>query len=670
MTRNEAAWKKWIDENEPEKCPVPDGYEEKLSTEGGVGQFQRLCLVRALREDRTMVTADMFIADVLGPEYIKPVTDQITSIYEESNPNTPVLYLLTAGADPTANIEELCRKKKLPHQPSVTSMGEGQEVEAQAAIETGFVNGQWVILSNSHLAIEYMAEMEHILNPKDKTINENFRLWITCEATKEFPLGLLQMAIKVTIEPPKGLKAGLHKTFNTMVNQDFLEKVEPYERWRSIVFTICFLHSIVQERRKFCPLGFCKAYEFNTADLSASLDYCEGHMNKSTTLGLPYSWAAMQYMVTQVQYGGRITDAEDNIMFDTYGKLWVNSDCLQQNYCFNQAVTEFVYMVPDVLEHTRFLDYIDRMPPSDSPPIFGLHPNADLTFRKNESLAMINTLIETMPKDDGGGSGKSFEQEVMEKVEKEMLPSIPADMVWIEIQERLKVLKGPRGLVGSDGKYHTIPLNIFLSQELQRMQGMLTIVKNTLNNIVQAIQGNIIMSPQIVDAINAVGEMRIPTTWLVDPSGAEISWLAPNLGAWIKSMIDRHHQMWSWVSKERPVSFWLTGFFNPQGFLTAMKQEVTRQKKQLNWALDEVSYWTEPLREFVPGEDGRIENRTFSNPPSDGVLIHGLFLEGAGWHKTDKRLDESEPKILFTPFPVMHVTAVSTAPPPDARAGQ
>jgi dynein heavy chain len=39
MQRNEAAWKKWIDENEPEKCPVPDGYEEKLSTEGGVGSF-------------------------------------------------------------------------------------------------------------------------------------------------------------------------------------------------------------------------------------------------------------------------------------------------------------------------------------------------------------------------------------------------------------------------------------------------------------------------------------------------------------------------------------------------------------------------------------------------------------------------------------------------------
>jgi dynein heavy chain len=178
-------------------------------------------------------------------------------------------------------IEELARKKKMAQAPAVTSMGEGQELPAQASVDNAFITGGWVILSNSHLAIEYMSKMEHILNPKDKVIDPNFRLWITCEATKEFPLGLLQMAIKVTIEPPKGLKAGLFKTFNTMINQDFLEKVEPYDKWRSIVFTLCFMHSIVQERRKFGALGFCKAYEFNTADLEASLLYCENHMNKS-----------------------------------------------------------------------------------------------------------------------------------------------------------------------------------------------------------------------------------------------------------------------------------------------------------------------------------------------------------------------------------------------------
>jgi len=53
------------------------------------------------------------------------------------------------------------------------------------------------------------------------------------------------MAIKVTIEPPKGMKAGLYRTFTTMVNQDFFEKVEPYERWRPLTYAACFLHSVV-----------------------------------------------------------------------------------------------------------------------------------------------------------------------------------------------------------------------------------------------------------------------------------------------------------------------------------------------------------------------------------------------------------------------------------------
>merc|ERR1712023_110832 len=128
-------------------------------------------------------------------------------------------------------------------------------------------------------------------------------------------------------------------------------------------------------------------------------------------------------------------------------------------------------------------------------------------------------------------------------------------------------------------------------------------------SMIDAIDGTVIMTPEIVDSINAVFDFRVPYKWQFDPTGAEISWMTPSLGGWIKGLGDRHHRLHGWVQKERPPSFWLTGFFNPQGFLTAMKQEVTRQKKQLNWALDEVEYWTEPLREFVPGEDGRIENR-------------------------------------------------------------
>ena len=119
------------------------------------------------------------------------------------------------------------------------------ERPALEMIKNGFVSGKWVVLNNCHLSLEFMAQMEEILNPKNVEIHEDFRLFITCEPHPQFPLGLLQMAIKVTTEPPKGLQAGLSRTFSTMINQDFLEKVEPYDKWRALVFTTCFLHSIV-----------------------------------------------------------------------------------------------------------------------------------------------------------------------------------------------------------------------------------------------------------------------------------------------------------------------------------------------------------------------------------------------------------------------------------------
>jgi len=83
ITRNDQIWRKWIDENEPEKTPVPD-YEEKISADQNIGHFIHLCLVRSMREDRTVLASNMFIKEVLGEEFVQPVTDQIFEIFEET----------------------------------------------------------------------------------------------------------------------------------------------------------------------------------------------------------------------------------------------------------------------------------------------------------------------------------------------------------------------------------------------------------------------------------------------------------------------------------------------------------------------------------------------------------------------------------------------------------
>ena len=476
IQRYEKEWKRFLDENSPENVPIPE-YEDKINAES-IGHFLHLCLIRSVREDRAVLASQKFIRRVLGEEFMAPVTDQISEVWEETLPSRPVVYLLAPGSDPTGSIDELARRKRIPTQK--VSMGEEQEIIAKKHIDDAMRDGFWVILNNCHLSCEFMGEMEEILNPKGKEMHETFRLFITCEPTREFPLGLLQMAIKVTTEPPKGIAAGMARTYNTLINQDFLEKVEPYEKWRNIVFAVCFMHSIVYERRKFGPLGFCIPYEFNASDLEASLIFCENHMTNAFNHNLIISWRAIKYIVVEVQYGGRITDDEDREMFKTYGEFWLNERVFsEKDYNFN-TLSEFPYQIPDYPEIQKYHEYIRTFPEKDSPVIFGLNVSADLTFRLAESQSMINTLIDTMPKEGGGGGGRTKEDEVKDKLEQDLIRQLPENFVEQEYKERISALPIPRGLPAGEA----VPLYIFLRQEIEQLQVVLSIVRKTMTDMV------------------------------------------------------------------------------------------------------------------------------------------------------------------------------------------
>jgi dynein heavy chain len=285
----------------------------------------------------------------------------------------------------------------------------------------------------------------------------------------------------------------------------------------------------------------------------------------------------------------------------------------------------------------EFREYINNLPMMDTPQVFGLHPNADITYQTNTTKTTLESILNIQPKDSGGGSGETRESVVM-KQSQEMLSKLPADYDMHAVRARLQKMG------------HLTPLNIFLRQEVDRMQRVISVVRTTLTDLQLAIEGTIIMSENLRDALDNIFDARVPNLW------QKISWESSTIGFWFTELVERNQQFYYWVFTGRPNVFWMTGFFNPQGFLTAMRQEVTRAHK--GWALDSVVLHNDVLKHMK--ED-------ITAAPSEGVYVHGLFLDGAAWDKKSCKLHESPPKILFTRLPIVHIYAINNTNPKDPK---
>merc|ERR1719198_904310 len=328
-------------------------------------------------------------------------------------------------------------------------------------------------------------------------------------------------------------------------------------------------------------------------------------------------------MVSEVQYGGRITDDLDRELFNTYVAKWQCEDVFKQSFTFNNYAWEYNYRIPEGLEIQNFREAIETIPPVDSPLIFGLHPNADLTYRLKDNQEMIATIIETQPKDTGGASGKSVDETVKELC-LDLLEKMPPDFVEEVFRAQIQKLKGPTD------KGFAAPLNIFLFQELQRLQNIIKIVRTNLKSVSMAIDGTVVMTQELLNDLNYIFDARVPTCWYLDASGAEISWLLPTVGAWFTGLTDRAVMLNTWLENGRQImkAYWLTGFTNAQGFLTGMRQEVTRQHKKDQWALDDVISHTEVLA---------YDMERIRDVPDEGQNIWGLFAEGGRWSRAENR---------------------------------
>jgi dynein heavy chain len=221
------------------------------------------------------------------------------------------------------------------------------------------------------MVLNFSAE-EHDIHP-------DFRLFLTSMPADYFPVSVLQNGVKLTTEPPRGLRANLKRTYQNFTNPDvFLNDSKKPEAWKKLIFGLSFFHAILQERRKFGPLGWNIRYDFNDSDLETSLTMLRIFLDEQDEI----PWDAMLYITGQINYGGRVTDDWDRRCLITLLKKYSNQDILDDGYKFSESG---IYYAPTNGSIDIYMNYIDELPMVENPEVFGLHENANITFQNQES---------------------------------------------------------------------------------------------------------------------------------------------------------------------------------------------------------------------------------------------------------------------------------------------
>ena len=179
-------------------------------------------------------------------------------------------------------------------------------------------------------------------------------------------------------------------------------------------------------------------------------------------------------------------------------------------------------------------------------------------------------------------------------------------------------------------------MGVFLGQEVARMNGLLKVVAHTLDQLDRAIAGTVVMSADLEAMMNRMLDDKVPTQW----EGVGFPSLKP-LASWVPDLIERVTFLASWLYDGLPATYWVPAFFFPQGFMTAAMQAYARKTET---PIDALQFRTVVLPLMA---DAVEEAQT------DGVNVHGLFLQGAKWDLNKQIVEDSDPHVPIVNFPVI-----------------
>jgi len=624
MIENTSRFKEWFDSEKPEVERLPLDWRELEKQ-----PFQKLLVVRCLRPDRVGWALGNFVAEVFpqGKEFLE-LDSQLNSYqvlensFQSSSPTVPMYFILSPGANIVSSVDKLASVHGMVKGKSYfsISLGQGQDVFAEATLEMAHRQGHWVHLNNIHLMPRWLLALEQRLDnfATDKS-HENFRVFLDSDPSKSIPIGLLEKCIKLTDDPPTGLKANLKAGLRTIKEEEFDDYEPPM---KALVFGLCYFHAVMIERKKFGPQGFNMSYPFSIQDLTCSILILK---NYREALQSQIPWADLRYLFGEIIYGGHIVNDFDRLLCEKYMDFFIMPNLLEEMVLvpYPDKTQHDHFKVPQLTSYEKVLEEIDVHLRGDSPIYFGLHPNAEIGFQMAFSEELLGRLagLSEHTTDSSDESGESFTTRV--------------EAVLINLQDifqdaDIEDFSLPPEEIG--------PYQNVLLQELERMRTLMLEMVKSLNELQLGFKGELTMTESMEDLQECIAKDVVSSTWakLAYPS------LRP-LALWVEDLKKRIQLLNDWVDAagEVPKVMWISGLFNPQSFLTAIMQ-VTAHKNGLE--LDKLTILTDVTRKLDAGDI----------PPSrDGTYITGLSMEGAQWNTSANQIESSLPKQMFCDMPII-----------------
>jgi len=613
-------WKQVYEHEQPHTQKLPGKWDADLNEDGV--SFERCCILRCLRPDRVVPMVTAFVSEAMTQKFVEPPPFNLEGCFADSAPATPLIFILSPGQDPMSQLLKFADARGMGgKKTNAISLGQGQGPIASKLIANAKSNGSWVVLQNCHLAVSWMTTLEKICEDfLSSDFNPDFRLWLTSAPSNAFPVSILQNGVKMTNEPPLGLRANLLGSFiaDPISDPEFFEGVTGNNAYafKPLLFGLCFFHAVIQERRKFGPIGWNIPYEFNTSDLRICVRQLRSFLESYETMPME----ALKYCTGECNYGGRVTDDKDRRCLNALLSNFYNFDALLPGYSFQSSGEgRENYLQPEAKTHDDYMAALRAMPQFASPEVFGLHSNAAITKELKETRELFNAILLTQSRSGGGGGGGDS---LLSQIAEDISSKLPADFDL----DAAKALYPVQYLQS---------MNTVLHQELIRFNRLTVIVRSSLANLKKAIKGLVVMDADLEALANALMTGARPAMWMKRSYPS----LKP-LGGYVADMMRRLTFFADWIAKGIPDDFWVSGFFFTQAFLTGAMQNFARSNKL---PIDQIDFAFTVLT-TKPGA---------TPPPQDGVHVHGMFLEGARYSNETCVLAECEPKVLFTEIPMM-----------------